>query len=334
LGEVILIMICRCYIKRITLFMGFHYKNDHRVVICIPAYNEAKTIGDIIRKAKSYASYIIVYDDGSTDNTREEAEAGGANLIIRDPANKGYGVAIRALLQVAHAKNADIVVTLDSDGQHDPDQIPAVIEPIVRDGFDLVIGSRYLRDSDREKVPKYRSLGIKTITRVTQYTSYSDITDAQSGFRAYGRQALSMINLFEEGMAVSTEILLRAKEKNLLIKEVPVSIEYHREDNPTSAYHTLAHGLGVLYGAIRFVSFRHPMVFYGLPGLVLLIISVLFISFAFDLWTRTRFVSTNMILISVGAAVVGVVLSATSVILSALIALLKGRRREDFQFDK
>ena len=143
-----------------------------------------------------------------------------------------------------------------------------------------------------------------------------------------------MINLFEEGMAVSTEILLRAKEKNLLIKEVPVSIEYYQKDKSVSTYHTFAHGVGVLYGAIRFVSFRHPMVFYGLPGLLLLIISVLFISFAFDLWTRTRFVSTNMILISVGAAVVGVVLSATSVILSALISLLKGKRREDFQFDR
>ena len=87
--------------------------------------------------------------------------AGGANLIVRDPVNRGYGVAIGALLRIARAKNADIVVTLDSDGQHNPDQIPAVVEPIVRDGFDLVIGSRFLGNSDREKVPKYRSLGIK-----------------------------------------------------------------------------------------------------------------------------------------------------------------------------
>lgn len=311
--------------------MSFSPKDDHLIVVCIPARNEEKTIGQVVRKAKVYATYVIVYDDGSVDNTLEEAEAGGANLIIRNPVNKGYGTAIRALFQFAREKNADILVTLDSDGQHNPDEIPNVIDPILKDGIDLVIGSRFLNDGN--KVPKYRSLGIKTITKVTEYTSYHGITDAQSGFRAYGRQALSTINLFEEGMAVSTEILLRAKEKNLAIKEVPVSIKYPKRDNPVSIYHTMAHGMGVLYGCIRFISFRHPLIFYGLPGLILLIVSILFMGYAFDLWTRTRFVSTNIILISVGAAVVGVVLAATGVLLTALIALLKGKRREDISFD-
>src|SRR5919107_1720132 len=97
--------------------------NDNsRILVCLPAYNVAKTIGGIIQKAKNYATEVIVYDDGSVDNTYEVAKAAGAT-VIRKPINKGYGVAIKALFQAAKEKNADIVVTLDSDGQHNPDQI-------------------------------------------------------------------------------------------------------------------------------------------------------------------------------------------------------------------
>ena len=145
-----------------------------------------------------------MYDDGSTDNTYEAATSAGA-IVIRNPENKGYGVAIRSLFQAAKEKDADIMVTLDSDGQHNPDQIPEVIEPL-KQGFDIVIGSRFLKSDDKQKVPRYRSLGIKTITKLTQAASYNGITDSQSGFRAYNKNALSKINLFEDGMAVSTEI--------------------------------------------------------------------------------------------------------------------------------
>jgi glycosyltransferase involved in cell wall biosynthesis len=300
-----------------------------RIIVCIPAYNEEKTIGDIVRRAKKYATEVVVYDDGSTDNTKQFAEIAGASTVIRNPQNKGYGVAIRALFQAAREKNADVLVTIDSDGQHNPDQIPNLIEPILSDGFDLVIGSRFLNRHDSKKIPVYRSIGIKTITRVTQYASYSNITDAQSGLRAYGRQALSRINLFEEGMAVSAEILLRAKEKNLLVKEIPVIISYDDKTNKTSTHNPVSHGIGVLYSIVQFISLRHPLAFYGLPGLGLLIVSAFVLNNALELFSRTGFVSTNMILVSVGAAVVGVVLLATGAILYTLIALFKGKLRED-----
>jgi glycosyltransferase involved in cell wall biosynthesis len=183
-----------------------------RVLVCVPAFNEAKTISDIVSRCKIYADEVLVYDDGSTDDTQEVAVSAGAT-VIRSPENKGYGVAIRSLFQAAKEKDADIMVTLDSDGQHNPEQIPPLIEQL-KQGFDLVIGSRYLRIDDKEKVPKFRSFGIKTITRLTQAASYRGITDSQSGFRAYNKNALSKINLYEDGMAVSTEILLRAGEKS------------------------------------------------------------------------------------------------------------------------
>jgi glycosyltransferase involved in cell wall biosynthesis len=298
------------------------------VLVCIPAYNEAKSIGNVVQKAKKFAQYVIVYDDGSTDDTCLIARSSGADQVIRSAENKGYGVAIRALFQAAREKDAGLMVTLDSDGQHDPDQIPDLIKPICEEGFDMTIGSRFLRSGDKVGIPSYRSFGIRAITRLASYASYRDITDAQSGFRAYNKKAINSINLFEDGMAVSTEILSRAQERHLLIKEVPVTVRYNTNTN-TSTHHPIAHGIAVLYRLVQFISLRHPLAFYGLPGLALLVISAVFISNALDLFAKTRYVSTNMILISVGAAVVGVVLLATGAILYTMIALLKGRIRED-----
>ena len=122
-------------------------KPDPKILVCVPAYNEEETISEIIGKSKKYAHAVIVYDDGSTDNTYEIAKSAGAS-VIRNPENKGYGVAIRSLFQAAKEQDADIMVTLDSDGQHNPDQIPDLIEPL-RQGFDVVIGSRFLRNDDK-----------------------------------------------------------------------------------------------------------------------------------------------------------------------------------------
>lgn len=296
--------------------------HQSKILVCIPAFNEAKTISEVIMRSKKYADGIIVYDDGSTDDTYEVANSAGAS-VIRNPENKGYGVAIRSLFQAAKEQDADIMVTLDSDGQHDPDQIPQLIEPVLTQRFDLVIGSRFLNSNDKEKVPRYRSFGIKTITKLTQAASYAGITDSQSGFRAYGRNALSKINLFEDGMAVSIEILLRAKEKNLLITEVPITTNYAIKD--TSTHNPISHGIGVLYSVLQFVSLRHPLAFYGLPGIALLGVAAFFMKNALHLFSTTGYVSTNMILISVGIAVVGVVLLATAAIVYTLIALLKGK---------
>jgi glycosyltransferase involved in cell wall biosynthesis len=297
-------------------------KGDLRILVCIPAFNEAKTIADIITKSKKHADGVIVYDDGSTDNTYDLAKSSGAT-VIKSPKNTGYGGAIRALFQAAKDQNADIMITLDSDGQHNPDQIPMLIEPLLKQGVDLVIGSRFLNRNDKERVPRYRSFGIKTITKLTQAASYSGITDSQSGFRAYNKNALSKINLFEDGMAVSIEILLRAKEKKLLTTEVPITINYDVKD--TSTHNPISHGVGVLYSVLQFISLRHPLAFYGLPGIALLGVAAFFLKNVLHLFSTTGYVSTNMILISVGIAVVGVVLLATAAIVYTLVALLKDR---------
>ena len=299
-------------------------KEGARILACIPAFNEAKSIAEMISKSKNYVDGVLVYDDGSTDDTCEVARAAGAT-VIRNPENKGYGVAIRSLFQAAKEQDADIMVTLDSDGQHDPDQIPRLIDPLLKQGFDLVIGSRFIDGDSKEKVPRYRSFGIKTITKLTEAASYPKITDSQSGFRAYNKNALSKINLFEDGMAVSTEILLRASEKKLLMTEVPITVRYDIKDRST--HNPITHGISVAYSVFQFISLRHPLAFYGIPGIALLGVAAYFMKNALDLFAATDYVSTNMILVAVGIAVVGVVLLATAAILYTLTALLKGNIR-------
>jgi glycosyltransferase involved in cell wall biosynthesis len=294
-------------------------------LVCIPAYNVSSKIGEIVNRARPYASEVIVCDDGSGDDTAREAQAAGAT-VIRHRVNKGYGSAVKTLFRTAKEKNADVMVTLDADGQHDPDQIPNIVEPILTEGFDIVIGSRFINTGGREKVPSYRSFGIKTLTLLTKVASYRNITDAQSGFRAYSKAALSQIQLYEDGMAVSAEILLRASEQNLSIKEVPITITYDTEG--TSTMNPLSHGATVLRSIILFLSIRHPLLFYGAPGMIILAISAGFFAQALAIFAETRFISTNLVLVALGAAFIGIVLLITCTVLITVNALLRKKIRD------
>jgi hypothetical protein len=327
-----------CYTLLICLYVYslFHAlkelnKGISRILVCIPAYNESDEIGKIVNRARAYASEVIVCDDGSTDDTARVAQAAGAT-VMRHRANKGYGFAIQTLFQIAKEKNADVMVTLDADGQHDPDQIPNIVEPILDEGFDIVIGSRFLSTHDKQKVPSYRSFGIKTLTLLTKAASYRNITDAQSGFRAYSKAALSQIQLYEDGMAVSAEILLRASKHNLSIKEVPVTVTYGIEG--TSTMNPISQGATVLRSIIQFVSVRHPLLFYGLPGVIMFVIATGVFAQALAIFSETRYVSTNLILIAVGAAVIGVLLLITGIILYTVTAVLREKYMTPKRSDK
>lgn len=286
-------------------------QDNYRILICLPAYNEARSITSIVNLAKNYGSEVIVCDDGSIDDTSEAAKSAGAT-VIRHEGNRGYGAAIRTLFGAAKERNADIMVTIDSDGQHNADQISELIKLIENNEADIVIGSRFLVKSDAEKVPLYRTIGIKTITKLAHMVSYSDITDAQSGFRAYSKKALQSIELTEEGMSVSTEILVKAKDNNLRIKEVPITVRYDVED--ASTQHPLSHGLGVVTSIVRFISVRHPLAFYGIPGLAFLITAAVFAVWTVQLYSAEGFFSINMTVLSIGLGLFGLVLVVSGMV--------------------
>lgn len=297
-----------------------------RILICIPAFNEEESIADVVIGSKTFSPEVVVYDDGSRDKTAEIAEKNGA-VVIRNARNRGYGRALNTLFQYAIRIKADIVVTIDSDGQHDPTYIPHVLQPILEGKADIVIGSRFLTKEDKVNVPKYRSLGIRTITKFAQVGCFDRITDATSGFRAYSLDSLSRLRLVEDGMAISTEILLKADDCKLRIVEVPITTKRY-DIRDESAHNPVKLGWSVISHVIQFLSFKHPLLFYGLPGIVLLVFSSFFMYGALDLFSATRYVSTNMIIISIGLAVLGIILLATSAIVYTIIALFKGKMRE------
>jgi glycosyltransferase involved in cell wall biosynthesis len=296
-----------------------------RIIIAIPAFNEEESIAEVIKKAKAFSPDVLVCDDGSSDKTSEVAEKNGAH-VIRNVRNRGYGRALTTLFQNAILMKADVVVTLDSDGQHDPDHIPRLLQPILENKADLVIGSRFFNDEDMLNVPKYRKLGIKTITRFTQAACDDKITDATSGFRAYNVNSLSRLHLVENGMAISTEILLKANDCNLRIMEVPITTKRY-DIRDKSAHNPVRLGWSVISHVIQFLSFKHPLLFYGIPGLIFLCFSSAYLYTALDLFSATRYVSTNLIIISIGLALLGFILLCTAAIVSTLISLSKGKIR-------
>lgn len=289
------------------------------VVVCIPAFNEERTIARVILKAQKYAERVLVCDDGSTDFTGEIAERLGAE-VIRHERNAGYGAALSSLFKRANEIGPDVMVTLDGDNQHDPEEIPKLIEPILKGEADVVIGSRFLRGK-AEEMPRSRKMGIELITKLAKQASYQDITDAQSGFRAYNKKAVQLLIPTEYGMGASTEILLKAKEEGLKIKEIPVKVSYDVEKSST--HNPIYHGLDVVLSTVKQLSIRHPLLFYGVPGTIALLVALAFWVWTFHVFAATRQILTNVALVAVGATIVGLMLLTTAVILWVLVSVVK-----------
>ena len=283
---------------------------------CIPAFNEEKYIQDIVTKSLSYVDSVVVCDDGSTDDTAEVAKKAGAIVITQK--NQGYGAAIASLFEYARKQNAQIMVTLDADGQHNPDQIPLLIDSITAHNVDVVIGSRFLDDN----TSGYRKTGIKIITSAANYGSNFKVSDSQSGFRAYSKNAIDAIHPTEQGMSVSTEILLKISNKGLSVAEVPITITYGSD---TSEHNSVSHGVSVLMNTIKYVSIRHPLKFYGIPGMLLIIAGLVLSAVFFDAYLNDEIIFYGSLLGAVVLLLFGAILSVTAIILFSMANLIRDR---------
>ena len=215
------------------------------IVAALPAFNEEATIGGIVLKALRYVDKVIVVDDGSSDETSKVASLAGA-LVKRHERNKGYGAALKTCFETARKIQADGMVILDADGQHDPDEIPIVLAPILSGEADVVIGSRFIFKNQVE-IPIYRKIGIK-ILNLIMWVLGLEVLDCQSGFRAYIRQAINTIDPKESGMGASCEILLQAHKNGLRILEVPIKCSYNVA---SSTKNPLSHGLSLLLSLLK-----------------------------------------------------------------------------------
>jgi glycosyltransferase involved in cell wall biosynthesis len=217
-----------------------------RIVVAIPCYNTASFIADIVSKARQYADEVIVIDDGSDDGTAETARLAGASIVTHER-NMGYGGAIRSCFIAARRSNADILVIIDGDAQHDPSELPSMIKPALDGDADIVIGTRF---SDiRNNMPGYRRFGIQVINYIYNLGASKKTSDSQSGFRAYTRKALDTIEPTANGMDVSIQTLVVARRKGLRMKDVPITCKYH---SGSSTLNPIIHGIGVAWGVMKF----------------------------------------------------------------------------------
>jgi glycosyltransferase involved in cell wall biosynthesis len=261
------------------------------ILVGIPAYNEEVAIGSIVLRSLKHADKAVVIDDCSLDSTGEVAKLAGATVLAhQDKGGKGTG--IKDIFCYAKSVGADVLVLLDGDGQHNPDEIPDVIEPILRGEADMVIGSRFLKKSS--KVPIYRRVGQEMLTIATNVTADTRITDSQSGFRAFSRKTFDCFTFHNQGMGIESEMLIEAANAGINIAEVNVNVRY---DVDGSTYNPIVHGFSVMNYVIKLATRKKPILFFGLPGLLLLVVGLVSIFVALDTFNATRNVAVGYVML-------------------------------------
>ena len=288
-----------------------------KITVGIPAYNEEKNLAKIIVKLKKMVDQILVCDDGSTDSTCAIAESLGVT-VIKHPENSGYGMAIRSIFLKAREINADLLVTIDADGQHKIEDINKIIKPIADGRADISIGSRFLEEDNN--TPSYRKLGVKVITKVTNSSLTEKVTDAQSGFRAYNNKVLQSLTPSDSGMGISTEILIKSSNLGFKIAEVPTEIQY---EGDTSTQNPVSHGTEVLMSTLKYISIERPLRFYGIPSFIFFVIGLTFTFFATQYYAEVGRLNTNLTLIAGGTLVISVMLMITAILLYSLVSVVR-----------
>lgn len=235
-----------------------------KIVTIIPAYNEEKSIAQVIKDVHPYSTEVLIIDDGSKDRTREIAAAMGA-IVVPNIINRGLGTTIRRGYQAALQRGADIVVQIDADGQYTASDIPKLVAPIVHNKADMVIGSRF--KGGIESMPLSNRLGNQVGTIITSIVAGRRISDAQSGFRAMRRELLEEIFPMSKQSYVQ-EMIIRAAKEGWRIKEIP-SFFKRRHSGPSRLISSLTgYAQRAILIILRMVREYHPLLFFGAPGLL------------------------------------------------------------------
>ena len=291
-----------------------------KIIVGMAAYNEEKNIASLIAQLQKFPYSIIVCNDGSSDMTGEIAERMGV-IVINHKRNLGFGAALRSIFERANELNADVLVTMDADGQHNPQEIKDILEPIEHDNADVVIGSRF--SGKTSEIPKYRILGIKAINRLTISTSENKLVDPLSGFRAYTKKIFKEILPVDSGMGGSTEVLIKANQKKFRIIEVPIIVSYEGE---TSTHNPVNQSFSLIFSTMKFISIERPLTFYGMPGVAFLIVGLFFVVWTIQEFANTREVLLDLSILGIGATLMGTIFMVTAILLYTLVTVVRERR--------
>src|SRR2546422_1838401 len=282
------------------------------VLAAIPAFNEGPTIGSVVLRAKQYAEEVVVIDDGSRDDTAEIAALAGTHGI-QHARNLGKGTAIRTAWLFARERHPEALVLLDGDHQHNPKDIPRIVEPILAGKADVVIGVRWGKTSG---MPLYRRIGKRALDYATATATKNGLlTDSQCGFRVFSSRALSLIEPTDNGLSIESQMLLEAQERNLRIQEVNIDARYDIEGSTLSPGR---HGSSVLGRIVTLVSEKRPLFFFGVSGAVLLLFAAALGVFLLQIYYATRAFAIGYAFIVVLFGIVGIVSIFVGITLNAL----------------
>jgi glycosyltransferase involved in cell wall biosynthesis len=285
----------------------------------ILAFDEQVAIGSVVLKARDHVDQVLVVDDGSTDRTADVAKAAGA-LVIRHGKNRGKGVAIRTALEFARMNRVRAAVLLDGDGQHDPDDIPKLLRPILNGESDLVVG---LRHRGNTTMPFYRRIGKRTLDYATAVSGGGRVTDSQNGFRALSRNAIDSLALTEDGFGVESEMLVEAKGKKLRVSEVPVGVRYDVGGHTKGPF---LHGFGIVDRLLSIIAVRHPLFFFGGAGLVIFLAGFTLGLITLEIYNTTRNFAIGYALLVITFLLIGALSMFVGVILNVLPKVLSRSR--------
>lgn len=247
-----------------------------RILAVIPSYNVGSTIGNVVSTARKYVSEVLVVNDGSIDNTVRSAQLAGAT-VVSHPLNRGKSSAIRTGFSHALQHDFDYLVTLDGDGQHDPDEIPRVLDKLVNNGGSIDVSIGFRSGSDTE-MPAWRKVGKRVLDYSTGICNGGTVTDSQCGFRAFSRRAVQALTpqLKGKGFSVESEQLIKAHNLGLGLAYSHVSCKYEDLEN-TSTKHPAAHAFSVLVFVLKYLlTEKRPMSYLGCAGVISLVSTLLF----------------------------------------------------------
>ena len=274
------------------------------ILACIPAFNEASKISEVVADAKKYVNEAVVCDDGSTDSTASAAENSGA-YVIKHHTNEGKGSAMKSLFKYALRSQADVIVTIDGDGQFLPNEIEKLCKPIISGVSDVVIGYRF-DDNDKE-IPSYRKIGNKFLDQLSNVSVNVSLRDTQSGFRAYSKDAIKKITFSTNGFGADAEILINAAKNGLRISEEKVTVLYN-VGSKTSTKNPIIHGTEVASSLIEQILIRNPFRYLGLPGIIFIILGIITSAYLITTFNETRYFSIPFTLLSSSFLIFGTML--------------------------
>jgi len=247
-----------------------YHKGNVRVAV-VPAYEEERTIGSIVLQTNPHVDQTIIVDDGSQDDTAAVARYAGAT-VIELTENRGQGTAPGRGFKAAMEMGADIIITLDGDGQHDPDSIPDLVKPIENNEASFVVGVRsQAGDGD---VSAQRRFGRSVLDSVTNLAAGTELQDTQSGYRAFDAEILPPLLPEENGLGVESEMLIRADGMGSSVAEVPIREHYPEEATPSQ--HPLRQATSIFRTVLRITRGEYPLLFFGSISTGLLLLGLLY----------------------------------------------------------